>query len=47
MTELALLGTLALRTGKVLDWDANAMRVTNDKDANQFVDPPYRAGWKL
>jgi len=31
----------------VIEWDSKAMRVTNDKDANQFVDPPYRAGWKL
>jgi hypothetical protein len=47
MTELALLGTLAQRTGKVLEWDAKAMRVTNEKEPNQFIDPPYRAGWKL
>jgi len=47
LTEMALLGTLALRTGTPLEWDAAAMRVTNDDDANSFVDPPYRAGWKL
>jgi len=42
-----LLGTLALRTEKVLEWDAASMRVTNDAAANQFVSPPYRAGWTL
>lgn len=47
LTELALLGTLALRTGMVLEWDTKAMRVTNYKDANQFVEPTYRAGWTL
>ena len=47
LTEVALLGALALRTGKVLEWDAARMRVTNDAEANQYVDPPYRAGWKL
>jgi predicted dehydrogenase len=47
LTELALLGTLALRTGKTIEWDADAMRVTNDADANQYVAPPYRAGWQL
>lgn len=47
MTELALLGTLALRTGRLLEWDAQAMRVTNDAEANQYVDPPRRAGWSL
>jgi len=47
MTEMALLGTLALRTRRVLQWDAENMRVTNNKQANGFVDPPYRAGWSL
>ncbi|MHC4118950.1 MAG: Gfo/Idh/MocA family protein [Planctomycetota bacterium] len=47
MTEMALLGALALRTKRVLAWDAEAMRVTNHADANKFVDPPYRDGWTL
>ena len=47
MTEMALLGALALRTGKVLQWDAAAMQVTNDQQADSLVDPPYRTGWEL
>jgi hypothetical protein len=47
MTELALLGTLALRTGRLLAWDAQAGRVTNDDEANGWVNPPYREGWTL
>ncbi len=47
MTELALLGTLALRTGRLLAWDAQAGRVTNDDEANGWVNPPYRKGWTL
>jgi hypothetical protein len=47
MTEMGLLGALALRTGRVLAWDANTMRVTNEDSANQWVDPPYRDGWSL
>jgi len=47
MTELALLGTLALRTGRLLEWDAQAMRVTNNEEANEWVNPPYRKGWTL
>jgi hypothetical protein len=43
---MALLGALALRTGAPLEWDARAMRVTNDVEANQWVDPPSRAGWR-
>ena len=44
---MALLGSLALRTGVALEWDAKAMRVTNDDPANRYVDPPYRAGWQV
>lgn len=47
LTEMALLGTLALRTGRPLEWDAQKMRVTNYEPANEYVDPPYRAGWNL
>ena len=47
MTEMALLGALALRTGRMLEWDAQALRVTNDEEANAWVAPPYRAGWSL
>ncbi|TKJ38614.1 MAG: oxidoreductase [Planctomycetes bacterium B3_Pla] len=47
MTEMALLGALALRTKRVLAWDAKAMRVTNHKEANKFIDPEYRKGWSL
>ena len=47
LAEMALLGALALRTETPLEWDAAAMRVTNDAEANLYLDPPYRAGWKL
>jgi hypothetical protein len=47
MTEMALLGALALRTGRVLEWDAQAMRVANNEQANALVNPPYRQGWSL
>jgi len=47
MTEMALLGALALRTRRVLEWDAEAMQVTNHTEANKFVDAPYRDGWML
>jgi predicted dehydrogenase len=47
LTELAQLGTLALRTRKVLEWDSAAMRVTNEASVNQYVEPTYRSPWKL
>ncbi len=30
-----------------LTWDSQAMRVTNNDQANRYLDPPYRAGWSL
>jgi predicted dehydrogenase len=47
MTEGVLLGNVAIRAGKKIEWDAAKMVVTNDKDANQFVHGHYRKGWEL
>ncbi len=47
LAEVALLGTIAQRTGKALSWDAANMRFTNDPAASGYVDEPYRAGWAL
>jgi hypothetical protein len=47
MTEVALLGTLAARTARYLEWDSANVRVTNDAEANRLVNPPYRQGWTL
>jgi predicted dehydrogenase len=47
MTEVALLGTLAARTARYLEWDSRTLAVTNDAEANQLVNPSYRPGWTL
>lgn len=47
LTETVLLGNLAVRTGKRIEWDAKNMRVTNYPDANQYVRREYRKGWSL
>jgi len=47
LVETALLGTIAIRTGKRLYWDAENGQITNDADANKYVNPPYRSGWSL
>ncbi len=47
MTEVALLGTLALRTRQVIEWDAESKQITSNKQLNSFIDPPYRKGWIL
>jgi len=47
LTEIALLGNLAVRTGKYLEWDSGEMKITNDAGANWFLQEPYRSGWSL
>lgn len=47
LTEICLLGNVAKRIDGRIDWDAAAMRVTNNEGANRHVAPEYRAGWTL
>jgi hypothetical protein len=47
MTEMGLLGALALRARRLVQWDAKAMKITNSKQANAFVAPVYQNGWTL
>ena len=47
MTEVVLLGNLAVRSKGRLMWDGPNMRVTNNDDANQYVQREYRQGWTL
>ena len=42
-----LLGNIALRTGKRLEWDASQMRFLNEAAANSFLKEPYHNGWSL
>ena len=47
LTEAMLLGNVAIRAGKKLEFDAATLVVTNDKAANQFIKQEYRKGWEL
>ena len=47
LTETLLLGNLALRTGKKIEWDAQAMKATNCPEADKYVHPQFRDGWSL
>ncbi len=47
VTEALLLGNVALRAGKKLNWDAPDMRVSNLPAAKEYVQPEYREGWTL
>jgi predicted dehydrogenase len=45
LTEVMLLGVVALRAGKKIAYDGTAMRVTNVPTANQYLSRQYRTGW--
>ncbi len=47
LTEIILLGCVALRTGKKLEWDGPNMKATNAPEAAQFVKRDYRKGWAV
>ena len=47
LTEAALLGTVAFRARKPLEWDAAAMRIKNAPDAEKLLDYEHLAGWTL
>jgi predicted dehydrogenase len=47
LTETALLGNVALRAGKRLEWDGPSCKITNDAEANALLHREYREGWML
>src|SRR5436309_3012758 len=47
LTEAILLGVVALRAGKKIEYDAQSGKVTNVASANQFLAREYRKGWEL
>ncbi|WZP00149.1 Gfo/Idh/MocA family oxidoreductase [Isosphaeraceae bacterium EP7] len=47
LTEAFLLGNVAIRTGKALDWDGPNLKVTNVAEANDLIKTEYRRGWEV
>ncbi len=47
LAEAVLLGMVAYRSGKKIEWDAENLKVTNSPEAQQFVHKEYRKGWVL
>ncbi len=47
LSEIVLLGNIALRMGQTLNWDGPNMKFTNNSQANRYLNEPYRAGWSL
>jgi len=47
LTETVLLGNVAWKVGKRLEWDAKNMRATNAPEADRYLRREYRKGWSL
>ncbi len=47
VTETILLGGVALRAGKRVEYDSENMKITNIPEANKFLVREYRKGWEL
>jgi hypothetical protein len=47
LTEVMLLGVVALRAGTKIHYDAANMRITNSKEGNDFLKREYRRGFSL
>ena len=47
LTETVLLGVVAIRAGKKIEWDGPNLKVTNIPEANNYVRREYRKGWSL
>jgi predicted dehydrogenase len=47
LTEVMLLGVVALRAGGKIHYDGADMRVTNSREGNDLLKREYRRGWSL
>jgi predicted dehydrogenase len=47
LTEAVLLGNVAIRAGKRIEWNSRDLKVTNDSDANRLIRKEYRKGWEI
>ena len=47
LTEAVLLGNVAYRTGKAIEWDAEKLEVKDSPEANFLLDGHYRGGWAI
>lgn len=47
LTETVLLGVVAHRLGKPIDWDAANLKATNAPEAAALIRPEYRKGWEI
>ena len=47
LTEVVVLGNVAMRAKQKIEWDGPNMKATNCPEAEQYISPTYRKGWEL
>ncbi len=47
LTEIVLLGNLAVWSGKKIDWDAKNLKATNAPELDSMIRPTYRDGYSM
>jgi predicted dehydrogenase len=47
LTEIVLLGNVAMRAKQPLTWDGAKCKATNAPEADQFIKEPCRKGWEI
>jgi predicted dehydrogenase len=47
LTEVVVLGNVALRLARKIEWDGPNMKATNCPEAEQYIKREYRKGWSL
>jgi hypothetical protein len=47
LTEIVLLGVLALRTGRAIQWEADSMKAKGLAGADAIIKESYRKGWEI
>ncbi|MEI7730730.1 MAG: Gfo/Idh/MocA family oxidoreductase [Verrucomicrobiota bacterium] len=47
LSEIGLLGLVAMRVGKKMLWDAKAMKSPNAPEADKYLKESYRPGWEI
>lgn len=46
LTEVILLGSLAIRTGKTVKWDAEKLEIIGNPEASKMINTEARKGWR-
>ncbi len=47
LTQAVLLGNVAYRAGRRIEWNPDTMTIPNAPEAERYLRRPYRKGWEL